>query len=89
MYGEGQTDYSFEPLVVIDQNGEALGRIHSGDGAIFCCRRGEREIQLTEAFTDPVLIISHDLTTFRSILSSLPFITKNSKTFRSPLLLRR
>ena len=54
MYGEGQTDYSFEPLVVIDQNGEALGRIHSGDAAIFCCRRGEREIQLTEAFTDPV-----------------------------------
>ena len=53
MYVEGQTDYSFEPLVVVDQNGLAIGRIRPGDAAIFCCRRGEREIQLTEAFSDP------------------------------------
>lgn len=54
MYDEGQTDYSFEPLVVIDHQGEAIGRVKPGDAAIFCCRRGEREIQLTEAFSDPV-----------------------------------
>ncbi len=53
MYVEGQTDYSFEPLVVVEQNGLAIGKISPGDAAIFCCRRGEREIQLTEAFTDP------------------------------------
>ncbi len=53
MYDEGQTDYSFEPLVVIEPNGEAVGRINPCDAAIFCCRRGEREIQLTEACTDP------------------------------------
>ena len=29
-----------------------LGRIKDGDSVIFCCRRGEREIQLTEAFTE-------------------------------------
>jgi len=53
MYVEGQTDYSFEPLVVVEENGLPIGRIHPGDAAIFCCRRGEREIQLTEAFSDP------------------------------------
>ncbi len=29
-----------------------LGRIKDGDAVIFCCRRGEREIELTEAFTE-------------------------------------
>jgi len=50
-YLEGQTDYSLEPIVLIDRQGKAAGRIQDGDGVIFCCRRGEREIQLTEAFT--------------------------------------
>ena len=52
-YGEGQQDYYLEPLVLVDSEGSPLGRIQNGDGAIFCCRRGERELQLTEAFTDP------------------------------------
>jgi 2,3-bisphosphoglycerate-independent phosphoglycerate mutase len=55
LYTAGQTDYSFEPIVVEDQAGNPLGRIKDGDVVIFCCRRGEREIQLTEAFTDPDL----------------------------------
>jgi 2,3-bisphosphoglycerate-independent phosphoglycerate mutase len=55
MLAEGQTDYSFEPVVLADTEGNALGRIHDGDAVVFCCRRGEREIQLTEAFTDPNL----------------------------------
>jgi 2,3-bisphosphoglycerate-independent phosphoglycerate mutase len=55
MLAEGQTDYSFEPVVLADAEGHALGRIHDGDAVVFCCRRGEREIQLTEAFTDPNL----------------------------------
>jgi len=55
LYAAGQTDYSFEPIVVEDQNGNPIGRIKDGDVVIFCCRRGEREIQLTEAFTDPDL----------------------------------
>jgi len=52
-YSEGQTDYSLEPFVRVDQAGQPLGRIKQGDSVVFCCRRGEREIELTEAFTDP------------------------------------
>ncbi len=53
VYLEGQTDYSMEPLVRVDEHARPLGRIQSGDSVIFCCRRGEREIELTEAFTSP------------------------------------
>ena len=52
-YEQGQTDYYLEPLTRIDENGEPVGKIKDGDQVIFCCRRGEREIELTEAFTDP------------------------------------
>jgi len=55
LYGEGQTDYYLEPLVQVDGDGKAVGRVLDGDVVIFCCRRGEREIQLTEAFVDPAL----------------------------------
>ncbi len=53
LYTQGQTDYSLEPIVLVDQQGRAVGQIGNGDAVIFCCRRGEREAQLTEAFTDP------------------------------------
>ena len=52
LYAQGQTDYSLEPVVLTDSRGEAVGRIQNGDAVIFCCRRGEREIELTEAFTE-------------------------------------
>jgi 2,3-bisphosphoglycerate-independent phosphoglycerate mutase len=52
LYKEGQTDYSLEPIVLVDEDDHPLGRIKDGDSVIFCCRRGEREIQLTEAFTE-------------------------------------
>ncbi|MCU0487625.1 MAG: hypothetical protein MUE67_01585 [Anaerolineales bacterium] len=51
LYRAGQTDYSLEPLVLISPQGEPAGRIAEGDAVVFCCRRGEREVQLTEAFT--------------------------------------
>ncbi len=51
-YREGQSDYLLEPLILADARGEPLGPIEDGDAVIFCCRRGEREIQLTEAFTE-------------------------------------
>lgn len=53
LYREGQTDYALEPIVLADAQGQPIGRIQGGDAAVFCCRRGEREIQLTEAFADP------------------------------------
>ncbi|HBR01441.1 MAG TPA: phosphoglycerate mutase (2,3-diphosphoglycerate-independent) [Ruminiclostridium sp.] len=52
-YREGISDYSMEPLVRIGKDGKPMGLIRDGDSVIFCCRRGEREIELTEAFTDP------------------------------------
>ena len=52
-YAQGQTDYSLEPMVRVDENGKPVGKIQNGDSVVFCCRRGEREIELTEAFTDP------------------------------------
>jgi 2,3-bisphosphoglycerate-independent phosphoglycerate mutase len=52
LYAEGQTDYSLEPLVLVDQDNQPIGCIKDGDAVIFCCRRGEREIELTEAFTE-------------------------------------
>jgi len=51
-YAEGQTDYSLEPLLLVDAHGKPIGRIADDDAVIFCCRRGEREVQLTEAFAE-------------------------------------
>ncbi len=52
LYCEGQTDYSLEPIVLVDVQGKPIGRIEDGDAVVFCCRRGEREIQLTEVFVE-------------------------------------
>ena len=51
-YEAGLLDYGMEPLVRIGSDGKPMGRIRPGDAVIFCCRRGEREIELTEAFTE-------------------------------------
>ena len=51
-YAAGQDDYHLEPMVLTEQ-GVPVGKIQDGDSVIFCCRRGEREIELTEMFTDP------------------------------------
>ena len=52
LYALGQTDYSLEPVVLVDSLGKPVGCIEDGDAVVFCCRRGEREVQLTEAFVD-------------------------------------
>ena len=51
-YQAGMDDYHLEPMVLVE-NGRPVGKISDGDSAVFCCRRGEREIELTELFTDP------------------------------------
>lgn len=50
LYSAGQTDYWLEPIVVVNEQDRPVGRIKDGDAVVFCCRRGEREIQLTDAF---------------------------------------
>src|SRR5512133_751834 len=52
LYAEGQSDYALEPIVLFDELDQPVGRIQDGDAVIFCCRRGERELELTEAFTE-------------------------------------
>ncbi|MCI9512283.1 MAG: phosphoglycerate mutase (2,3-diphosphoglycerate-independent), partial [Oscillibacter sp.] len=50
-YELGQDDYHLEPMVLVE-DGKPVGKISDGDAVIFCCRRGEREIELTEMFTE-------------------------------------
>ena len=49
-YAAGQDDYHLEPMVLTER-GVPVGRIRDHDAVVFCCRRGEREIELTELFT--------------------------------------
>lgn len=51
-YLAGQEDEELEPIVVVDSHGKPVGRIGHGDSVIFYDIRGEREIQITESFTE-------------------------------------
>jgi 2,3-bisphosphoglycerate-independent phosphoglycerate mutase len=55
-YRAGEDDETMEPLVRIDGTGAngatPIGRIQDGDYVIFYDLRGEREIELTQAFVD-------------------------------------
>ena len=46
-------DETLEPIVLVDGGGQPMGRIRDGDYVVFYDIRGEREIELTRAFTDP------------------------------------
>lgn len=50
-YRAGEDDEALEPLVLFE-GGEPVGRIADGDYVIFYDIRGEREVELTEAFVD-------------------------------------
>jgi len=49
-YRSGEEDEALEPLVLVDEDGQPVGRIGEGDYVIFYDIRGEREIELTSAF---------------------------------------
>ena len=49
--GAPEDDETMEPLVRVDAQGAPIGRIRDGDYVIFYDLRGEREIELTQAFT--------------------------------------
>jgi 2,3-bisphosphoglycerate-independent phosphoglycerate mutase len=51
-YRAGEEDEALEPLVRVGSNGQPIGRIGDGDYVIFYDIRGEREIELTQAFVD-------------------------------------
>jgi len=52
-YARGEGDETMDPLILVDREGRPVGRIQDGDYVIFYDLRGEREIELTLAFTDP------------------------------------
>ncbi|HUS69763.1 MAG TPA: alkaline phosphatase family protein [Anaerolineae bacterium] len=52
-YARGEEDEALEPLVLVDRDGERVGRIRDGDYVIFYNIRGEREVELTSSFVDP------------------------------------
>lgn len=49
-YQQNITDYWIRPQIKYDE-GVPVGRMQDGDLVVFACRRGEREIQLTESLT--------------------------------------
>jgi 2,3-bisphosphoglycerate-independent phosphoglycerate mutase len=51
-YAQGDTDEFIKPHVVVDENGQPLGRIKSGDSVIFFNYRSDRARELSHAFTD-------------------------------------
>lgn len=51
-YARGEDDYHMPALVALNEAGQPVGKVRDGDTVVFCCRRGEREIELTEMFTE-------------------------------------
>ncbi len=52
-YKRGENEETMEPIVLHAHHGGPVGRIQNGDQVAFYDIRGEREIELTEAFTNP------------------------------------
>ena len=52
-YRAGEDDETMGPIVLVDADSRPLGRIQDGDYVIFYDLRGEREVELTQCFTEP------------------------------------
>jgi len=52
-YRNGQEDELMEPIVSVDASGRPRGRMGKGEWVIFYNIRGEREVELSQALTDP------------------------------------
>jgi len=52
-YRAGEEDEAMLPRVLVDERGRPVGRFQDGDYVIFYNIRGEREVELSEALTDP------------------------------------
>lgn len=52
-YQAGETDEFVKPRVVVDADGQPVGRIRDGDGVIFFNFRSDRARQMTRALADP------------------------------------
>ena len=54
-YAGGTTDEFIEPVVLVDEKDEPVGRIADGDAAIFFNYRADRAREITDALNDPSL----------------------------------
>ncbi len=52
-YRAGEGDEELEPIVLVDAEGQPIGRIQEGDYVIFYNLRGEREVELTQSLIEP------------------------------------
>ncbi len=52
-YARGEEDEALNPIVLADPGGRPIGRVRDGDYLIFYDIRGEREVELSLALTDP------------------------------------
>jgi len=52
-YARGEEDEALGPIVLADAEGHPIGRVKAGDYVIFYNIRGEREVELSLALTDP------------------------------------
>jgi 2,3-bisphosphoglycerate-independent phosphoglycerate mutase len=52
-YSAGEEDEALNPIVLADAEGRPIGRVKAGDYLIFYNIRGEREVELSLALTDP------------------------------------
>lgn len=52
-YARGEEDEALEPIVLVDPQGTPIGRLGPGDYVIFYNIRGEREVELSRALTEP------------------------------------
>jgi 2,3-bisphosphoglycerate-independent phosphoglycerate mutase len=51
-YARGEEDEALGPLVLVDGEGQPIGRFQDGDYVIFYNIRGEREVELTRSFVE-------------------------------------
>ena len=52
-YDAGESDEFVKPRVLVDRDGEPVGRLRDGDGVIFFNFRADRARQMTRALADP------------------------------------
>src|SRR5690625_5461029 len=52
-YADGIFDEFVDPVVMVDEQGDPVGKVVDGDSIIFCNFRPDRAIQLSRAFSEP------------------------------------
>ncbi|MBZ5607783.1 MAG: 2,3-bisphosphoglycerate-independent phosphoglycerate mutase [Acidobacteriia bacterium] len=86
-YERGITDEFIEPVTIVDDRQQPIGRIRDDDACIFFNFRADRGREMTQALTDPAL----DRPSRSLAPKNLHFttMTEYDKTFRVPFVLPR